>query len=928
MENYNITSDEIDILKVMILIKGVDKTDEIRTMEYNEKTGRVDIIYKNSQKGYSTNCNDIELLYNPVRQEIGTKEVYKDDIYVYDASYLLCFGTKTRIVTRNGHYISDDSDKIVLIESALNNQDVAQIMDYFRDISQHIPVEKNSEYDKPFLYHAMERLTFIHPESILAAYLQQAPIKRRRLEKDGFIFPFQFNLSQKAALQNALTHSISVIQGPPGTGKTQTILNILANLITLQHKSVAVVSNNNDAVENVIEKLTANEYGFLTALLGNKDNREVFFQNISAPDIPEQWRGSYTMQGFLERIKKLDKKLTFLQKKEREKKQKEQELKEWCLEQEYFEHYYAKQEVEKSVKLPLFCKSPNKIMSFLAETAMAKEYKQYQKRIYKFKMLIKYGVFDIRKLEKEEIDVVLKIQREFYQLQIKKLKKEIGLLDKQLKGASFEQLIEEYQHYSEGAFRRSLYMSNQSNIASDFTYKDYKARFKEFEKRFPIIFSTTYSLRSSIPGNYLLDYVIIDEASQVDLITGVLVLSCCRNVVIVGDTKQLPQIVDKSIKKQIEMQDINPVYDYFAENILSSILKLYGSNVPCITLREHYRCLPQIIEFCNKQYYDGELIVYTKPDESIAPLLLYKTAEGNHMRELTYDKKKKVYNQRELDVIVGEVLKNPEVENQETIGFVTPFRKQVEKAEGVLDYEIQCDTVHKYQGREKDIMIMSTVLDKTYAGVKRLEFVDDPQLVNVAVSRAVKQFILVTDKELFFSKGKNISALIKYIQYSTLDENVIESQIVSVFDLLYKKYSSKLLRLKEKMNPDARWKSEEALRVLLEEILKQPKYDMYTYAPGVLIKNIINDDSMLEPEEKRFVNNRASVDFLIFNKMDKKSVLVIEVDGFAFHENNPIQQGRDELKDTILEKIGIKVLRLPTNGSGEREKIEELLNKI
>lgn len=66
-----------------------------------------------------------------------------------------------------------------------------------------------------------------------------------------------------------MTHSISVIQGPPGTGKTQTILNILANLITLQHKSVAVVSNNNDAVKNVIQKLTESGYGFLTAQLGS-----------------------------------------------------------------------------------------------------------------------------------------------------------------------------------------------------------------------------------------------------------------------------------------------------------------------------------------------------------------------------------------------------------------------------------------------------------------------------------------------------------------------------------------------------------------------------------------------------------------------------------------------------------------------------------
>lgn len=47
-------------------------------------------------------------------------------------------------------------------------------------------------------------------------------------------------------------------------------------------------------------------------------------------------------------------------------------------------------------------------------------------------------------------------------------------------------------------------------------------------------------------------------------------------------------------------------------------------------------------------------------------------------------------------------------------------------------------------------------------GQRGLEFVDDPHMVNVAVSRAVRQFVLVTDHDLFFKKGKNIGDLIRY----------------------------------------------------------------------------------------------------------------------------------------------------------------------
>jgi replication-associated recombination protein RarA len=69
------------------------------------------------------------------------------------------------------------------------------------------------------------------------------------------IYPFGVNQSQKAAVENAFSSQISIIQGPPGTGKTQTILNIIANAV-LQNKTIAVVSNNNSATLNVVEKMT------------------------------------------------------------------------------------------------------------------------------------------------------------------------------------------------------------------------------------------------------------------------------------------------------------------------------------------------------------------------------------------------------------------------------------------------------------------------------------------------------------------------------------------------------------------------------------------------------------------------------------------------------------------------------------------------
>ncbi len=307
--------------------------------------------------------------------------------------------------------------------------------------------------------------------------------------------------------------------------------------------------------------------------------------------------------------------------------------------------------------------------------------------------------------------------------------------------------------------------------------------------------------------------------------------------------------------------------------------------------------------------------------------MLYKTAEGNHMRRVTRGEKTGNYNQRELDVIIEEILENPNIlEDQDKIGFVTPYRKQADKAGQLLPRSIQSDTVHKYQGREKDIMIMSTVLDNTREGQIGLNFVDDPQMVNVAVSRAIRQFVLITDHTLFFKRGKDIGDLIRYIQYNTLDENVIESKVVSVFDLLYQQYSDKLAPLKARMNQNARYKSEEALRVLLEEILSEPQNNRYSFVHGMLLRNLLDTVDLLDDEELSFVNNRASLDFVVFYRLDKACALVIEVDGFAFHENNPEQLRRDALKDKILKTYGVPILRLPSNGSIEREKIQKALN--
>lgn len=57
-------------------------------------------------------------------------------------------------------------------------------------------------------------------------------------------------------------------------------------------------------------------------------------------------------------------------------------------------------------------------------------------------------------------------------------------------------------------------------------------------------------------------------------------------------------------------------------------------------------------------------------------------------------------------------------------------------------------------------------------------------------------------------------------------------------------------------------------------------------------------------------------------------ILAIEVDGFKYHKQNFKQINRDQIKNIILEKIGLPLLRLSTTGANEEERIKSKINEI
>ena len=80
-----------------------------------------------------------------------------------------------------------------------------------------------------------------------------------------------------------------------------------------------------------------------------------------------------------------------------------------------------------------------------------------------------------------------------------------------------------------------------------------------------------------------------------------------------------------------------------------------------------------------------------------------------------------------------------------------------------------------------------------------------------------------------------------------------------------------------------------------------------------LLRLPVKSDILLTESEKAYANRSwTEVGFVLYDKTTKHPVLVTEVDGMAFHQADSEQAKRDELKNSILDKAGIPLLRLPT----------------
>lgn len=920
----------LDTSQNLIVINGCIRTTQIESCRY-DAPDRYCIVFAGNPKEYAYRADKVLWLRRPETLNPANYRLVHNRRRLTNIAAIFKFSVHTQtywhIRFENGTEKSYKGSDLHVTGSCLSDPASNKIFRYLQQVAavNALPGDDGTA----LLAKQYDKVRFVSNDTALATYLNPELFKPKPNAKQRLIYPFGSNASQLKAVQKAFEHSVTVIQGPPGTGKTQTILNIIANIL-VAGKTALVVSNNNSATDNVLEKLIKYKFGFLAAPLGNSDNKQRFIESQkSEKQYPKALASWHTVETnrpeFLERIDRQIELLNNLFAKQERLAIARQELHELETERHHFVREIGASDYKIALRKTGSVSRLTRLWFDLQQFAEdgAFNFGFFGNMRQKFRwMIIQLRSQQLlkglsRDFFRRNLSVIISdLQSAIYSARHQALHAEIAELETYIASQHAEKQTKHLSEWSMQYLKNVLYRKyGVDHPKPTFLSSDLYFKAQEVLNEYPVVLSTTFSARSCLSPETIYDYVIMDEASQVAIETGALALSVARNAVIVGDSMQLPNVVTPAAQFKLDeiagQFAIPKSYDCARYSFLESV-DLTIPGVPQTLLKEHYRCHPKIIDFCNRKFYGGNLVIMTRDNDEPDVVCAIKTVEGNHDRHHV--------NQREIDVIRKEVLPTLSYD-ADNIGIIAPYNAQVDALQQQINIPVDIATVHKFQGREKDAIVMSTVENQLS------DFVDDPNLLNVAVSRAKQKFCLVVtgNKQ---QKSGNISDLLAYIEYNNF--TVTESKIRSIFDYLYKQYTETRMAYLTTRKRVSEYDSENLTYALIEDILRNNAamrhLDVVCHLP---LRMLIRDFSLLNESERRYAGNGLThVDFLIYNKVGKQPVLVIETDGYQHHQEGSRQKERDRMKDRILELYGIPYERLSTTESNERARIETKLKEI
>ena len=417
----------MDARKHLIIIKGKDQTDSVASFQFHD--GKCEVVYTSApNKSYSFQGSNVKIL--PLQKKIDPAQVIVtvNGQTISGIDEILDFSGYYRIVRKGKRDLSFHRSEVQFQQNCLTEGKNQETFQYFKETAAAISLEVEGINILSMQY---DKIKQVSEDTVLASYL--APQKDVKMPQmpEAVIYPFGLNQSQKLAVERALSSKISIIQGPPGTGKTQTILNIIANVVR-SGQTVAVVSNNNSATHNVAEKLEKKNAAFLTAFLGSLANKQKFLegQTGSYPDMSDWEIPPEERQQLDQETTALSKELSEMLDAKNRIAEIEQEFLHLNPEQHYFEEYYATYSNTPTENLDKL--SSQKILSLWMEFEQHAEYETRLGLLQRLSIMFRFNRNALKLFLRSPELVIPYLQHQFYSVKRGELEAEKRELTRKL----------------------------------------------------------------------------------------------------------------------------------------------------------------------------------------------------------------------------------------------------------------------------------------------------------------------------------------------------------------------------------------------------------------------------------------------------------------------------------------------------------------
>ena len=638
------------------------------------------------------------------------------------------------------------------------------------------------------------------------------------------ITPLSLSDTQERVLKNIETDKFIAVQGPPGTGKSQTIVNLVAHLIA-NGKTVLVASRMDKAVDVVADRLNELGASFLALRAGRLNyQRQLSYQLqdllAGKADLDDGAEDYLTadVQDMIEHLDKMHElenkcdKIISLEKKWHDLSEEKLLTGRTYETNEYITQMLSKENLQSLEETIKNLEKNNEKSSFFANISNHNAKGQLKKLLGLKDLKIDEDFFNVIKSEIDfaKIDTDLKNTEEKIQKtgnihlmieQIRQMKKKqktlaSNILKNKRRQALKGLLRDQVKKQRLKVHARSLVERKQRLQNNILDTED----FKPLLEAFPCWCTTTYAISSSLPLKpAMFDVAIIDEASQCDIASCFPILFRAKKAVIVGDDKQLPHLSflekakEQSFLNQYGIPDKYQLMWRFRTNSMFDVSDYYSMN--SVMLDEHFRSLPPIIDFSNKEFYADRIRIMRKDKVGDKVLELVQVPDGKVDSSATRNLPEIEAVVKVLhELIIEDERKNPA--KPVTIGIISPFRAQVEQLKVSVSkvlsdhmlkkHQVEIGTAHAFQGDERDIMLISWAFaNNSYA--QSISFLQKPNLFNVAITRAKNKMINFISHDIStLPEGhfRNYMGFLKHYQErqeailnNEIDENVYKNDL-------------------------------------------------------------------------------------------------------------------------------------------------------